>query len=89
MWRAVGKTLVGCRPVADSPDWRTIMRGAAWRYRDYGSLFNQDKAYDQFIREADCGDEGPENLKRWLPWAFENGAGTTGGGGETGPTAVP
>ncbi len=33
----------------------------AWRYRDYViSAFNQDKPYDQFIREQLAGDELPE-----------------------------
>src|SRR5690606_35714197 len=33
-------------------------RGNAWRYRDYVvRAFNQDKPYDQFIREQIAGDE--------------------------------
>ncbi len=53
-------------------------RGAAWRYRDYViRAFNQDKPYDQFIREQLAGDEidpnDPEKLVavgflRMGPW---------------------
>ncbi len=35
-----------------------FVRGNAWRYRDYVvRAFNQDKPYDQFIREQIAGDE--------------------------------
>lgn len=53
-------------------------RGNAWRYRDYVvRAFNQDKPYDQFIREQIAGDElapaDPEQLiatgfLRMGPW---------------------
>ena len=39
-------------------------RGNAWRYRDYVvRAFNQDKPYDQFIREQIAGDEIAEARK--------------------------
>ncbi|QDT31701.1 PSD1 and planctomycete cytochrome C domain-containing protein [Thalassoglobus polymorphus] len=53
-------------------------RGNAWRYRDYVvRSFNEDKPYDQFVREQIAGDEidptNPENLiavgfLRMGPW---------------------
>lgn len=53
-------------------------RGNAWRYRDYViRSFNQDKPYDQFVREQIAGDElDPENpefliatgMLRMGPW---------------------
>ena len=53
-------------------------RGNAWRYRDYViRSFNQDKPYDQFVREQIAGDEidpeAPEMLVaagflRMGPW---------------------
>ncbi|QGJ71353.1 Planctomycete cytochrome C [Planctomycetales bacterium 10988] len=53
-------------------------RGSAWRYRDYVvRSFNEDKPYDQFVREQIAGDEidptDPENLVavgflRMGPW---------------------
>ena len=47
-------------------------RGNAWRYRDYVvRSFNQDKAYDQFIREQIAGDElDPENPEMLVAVGF-------------------
>nr|WP_256200450.1 DUF1549 domain-containing protein [Verrucomicrobium spinosum] len=37
-------------------------RGNTWRYRDYViRAFNEDKPYDQFIREQIAGDELPSD----------------------------
>ncbi|QDU81237.1 Planctomycete cytochrome C [Polystyrenella longa] len=49
---------------ADSDGWRKDdYRPSAWRYRDYViKSFNDDKPYDQFIREQLAGDEiAPED----------------------------
>jgi mono/diheme cytochrome c family protein len=47
-------------------------RGAAWRYRDYViRAFNQDKPYDQFIREQLAGDEiAPDDPEKLIAVGF-------------------
>ena len=47
-------------------------RGNAWRYRDYVvRAFNDDKPYDQFIREQIAGDEiAPENPEMLVATGF-------------------
>jgi mono/diheme cytochrome c family protein len=47
-------------------------RGSAWRYRDYVvRAFNQDRPYDQFIREQIAGDEiAPENPEALIAAGF-------------------
>jgi hypothetical protein len=47
-------------------------RGNAWRYRDYVlRAFNNDKPYDQFVREQLAGDEiDPENPEMLLATGF-------------------
>lgn len=47
-------------------------RGNAWRYRDYVvRAFNNDKPYDQFIREQIAGDElHPGDPEMRSPWVF-------------------
>ncbi|MBI2477098.1 MAG: PSD1 domain-containing protein [Planctomycetia bacterium] len=47
-------------------------RGNTWRYRDYViRSFNDDKPYDQFIREQVAGDElGPDNAELLVATGF-------------------
>ncbi len=47
-------------------------RGAAWRYRDYViRAFNQDKPYDQFVREQLAGDEiAPDDPEKLIAVGF-------------------
>ena len=47
-------------------------RGSAWRYRDYVvRAFNDDKPYDQFVREQIAGDEiDPENPEMLVAVGF-------------------
>jgi mono/diheme cytochrome c family protein len=49
-----------------------FVRGNTWRYRDYVvRAFNQDKPYDQFIREQIAGDEiAPENPEALVATGF-------------------
>lgn len=58
---------------AESDGYRAdAYRPNAWRYRDYViAAFNNDKPYDQFIREQLAGDElYPDNPAAWVATAY-------------------
>ncbi len=63
-----------------------VDRPDAWRYRDYVvKSFNDDKSYDQFIREQLAGDEyAPDSQDAMIATGFLRLGPEGGGGGERG-----
>jgi mono/diheme cytochrome c family protein len=63
-----------------------VDRPEAWRYRDYVvKAFNDDKPYDQFIREQLAGDEyAPDSQESMIATGFLRLGPEGGGGGERG-----
>jgi mono/diheme cytochrome c family protein len=63
-----------------------VDRPDAWRYRDYVvKAFNDDKPYDQFIREQLAGDEyAPDSQEAMIATGFLRLGPEGGGGGERG-----
>ncbi len=63
-----------------------VDRPEAWRYRDYVvKSFNDDKPYDQFIREQLAGDEyAPDSQEAMIATGFLRLGPEGGGGGERG-----
>ena len=63
-----------------------VDRPEAWRYRDYVvKAFNDDKPYDQFIREQLAGDEyAPDSQEAMIATGFLRLGPEGGGGGERG-----
>jgi len=63
-----------------------VDRPDAWRYRDYViKSFNEDKPYDQFIREQLAGDEyAPDTQDAMIATGFLRLGPEGGGGGERG-----
>jgi mono/diheme cytochrome c family protein len=63
-----------------------VDRPDAWRYRDYVvKAFNDDKPYDQFVREQLAGDEyAPDSQEAMIATGFLRLGPEGGGGGERG-----